>query len=131
MLLAPGADGDFAHVDQLRRNVEGDRNPDLQELSDVSFATARLGYALDASGGLQMTSNGGGELADAEPGNRDARQGVLAVGEHTVLLIGPVGISRAVGGGAFAPLGGAVAKAHLSDYDAARRCSPSARARTR
>jgi hypothetical protein len=34
-----------------------------------------------------------------------------------VLLIGPVGINRAVNGGAFQPVGGRVANAHVSDYD--------------
>ena len=41
---------------------------------------------------------------------------MVAFAAKTVLLLGPVGINRAVGGGPFAPVGGVAAKAHVSDY---------------
>ncbi len=117
MLLAAGADGNFAMSTNFGETWKVIATQTSQELIDVSFATPLIGYALDASGGLQMTSNGGASWQTLSPGTAMPSSGVLAVGEHAVLLFGPVGISRAVGGGAFAPLGGAVARARLSDYD--------------
>lgn len=118
MLLAPGTHGDFAMSLNNGETWKVLATQTSQELRDVSFASAQVGYALDVAGGLQMTANGGVSWQTLSPGTSEHAAGVLALGEHTVLLIGPIGISRAVGGGAFEPLGArAVAKASLSDYD--------------
>jgi photosystem II stability/assembly factor-like uncharacterized protein len=119
MLLAPGTHGDFALSGNGGESWRVIATQTSQELIDVSFATPLVGYALDVDGGLQMTGNGGNSWQTLSPGTSQPALGVLALGEHTVLLFGPVGISRAVGGGPFEPLGGAVAKAHLSEYDEA------------
>lgn len=117
MLLAPGADGDFALSTDYGETWKVIASQTSQELIDVSFATPSQGYALDTSGGLQMTSNAGASWQTLSPGTAKPARAVLALGS-SVLLIGPVGISRAADGGAFAPLHGpAVAKARLSEYD--------------
>lgn len=119
MLLAPGAHGNVAVSTNFGETWRVIATQTSQELVDVSFASPNLGYALDASGGLQLTTNGGASWQTLSPGTSRHADAVLAASEHAVLLIGPIGISRAVAGGPFEPLGGGVASAHLSDYDVA------------
>jgi photosystem II stability/assembly factor-like uncharacterized protein len=117
MLLAPGANGDVAISHSGGQTWQVLSTQTSQELVDVSFGTATLGYALDASGGLQRTTNGGSSWQTLSPGTSGRASAVAALGERTVLLLGPVGISRAVGGGAFEPVTGPVAaRAPVSDY---------------
>ena len=117
MLLAPGAGGDVAISTNGGRTWQVLATQTSQELVDASFGTPTLGYALDASGGLQRTTNGGTSWQTLSPGSSGHASAVAAIGEKTVLLLGPVGISRAVGGGAFVPVTGPVAgKARVSEY---------------
>lgn len=116
LLLAPGSDGDMALSTNGGEGWQVIATQTSQELIDVSFATPALGYALDASGGVQRTTNGGASWETLNPGTTKPARGVVAVGANAVLLIGPVGIYRAVAGGPFEPLGGSVASASLSDY---------------
>jgi photosystem II stability/assembly factor-like uncharacterized protein len=89
-------------------------------LVDVSFASATTGYALDATGGLQLTTNGGTSWRTLDPGTSTPANTVAAVGAGSVLLVGPVGVYRSVGGGRFNPVGGRVAgKARVTDVDVA------------
>jgi photosystem II stability/assembly factor-like uncharacterized protein len=117
MLLAPGAGGNLAISTTGGQTWQVLATQTSQELTDVAFGTASLGYALDVSGGLQRTTNGGATWQTLGPGTASPARAVVAIGTTTVLLIGPVGIYRAVNGGAFQPVGGAVASAHVSDYD--------------
>ena len=72
------------------------------------------------SGGLQRTTNGGASWQTLNAGTSKPARAIVAFPSNTVLLIGPVGVSRAVGGGRFSPVGGKVAfRAQLSDYDLA------------
>jgi photosystem II stability/assembly factor-like uncharacterized protein len=90
------------------------------QLADVAFATPQVGYALDVNGGLQQTNNGGASWATLSPGTTTPAKAVVALGTRAVLLVGPVGIHRAVNGGRFEPMAAkAVASAPLSDYDLA------------
>jgi photosystem II stability/assembly factor-like uncharacterized protein len=116
MLLAPGANGDVAISNTAGQTWQVIPTQTSQELVDVAFAGPALGYALDAKGGLQRTGNGGASWQTLSPGTTRPARAVVAVGSGTVLLIGPVGINRAVNGGAFTPIGGLVARAGLSDY---------------
>ncbi len=117
MLLAPGANGDVAISTNGGQAWQVLSTQTSQELVDVSFGTTTLGYALDASGGLQRTTNGGASWQTLSPGTSRKPSAVAAIGEKTVLLLGPVGINRAVGGGAFEPATGPVAgRAPVSDY---------------
>ena len=118
LLLAPGANGDMAISANAGQSWQVLATQTSQELVDVSFATPALGYALDASGGLQRTANGGASWQTLNPGTTRPAKAVAALAANTVLLIGPVGVNRAVAGGPFEPVAGrAVANAHLSDYD--------------
>ncbi len=117
MLLAPGANGDVALSTNAGQSWQVLSTQTSQELIDVAFGTPTLGYALDASGGLQRTTNGGASWQTLSPGTSRKPSAVAAIGGNAVLLLGPVGISRAVGGGAFEPVTGPVAsRAPVSDY---------------
>lgn len=120
MLLAPGAHG------QLALSVNGGASwqvlatQSTQRLVDVAFGTPALGYALDSSGALQRPTNAGASWATLATGSSRPPDAVVALGERTALLIGPVGIRRASAGGRFVAVRAKlVAHAHLSDYDLA------------
>ncbi|HMD57874.1 MAG TPA: hypothetical protein VKG82_10430 [Solirubrobacteraceae bacterium] len=119
LLLAPGAKGDIAISSNSGQSWNVIATQTSAALVDVAFATPQLGYALDSAGGLQQTGNGGGSWQTLNPGTTQSAKAVVAVGD-AVLLIGPVGVHRAVSGGRFEPVSGrAVANAHVSDYDLA------------
>ncbi len=89
-------------------------------LRDASFASASIGYALDETGGLQLTNNGGASWRTLDPGTSRPADSVAAVADNSVLLVGPVGIYRSVGGGRFNPVGGrVVSKARVAEVDVA------------
>lgn len=117
IVLAPGAKGDLAlsgDSGQTWRVVSTQTSADL---ADVAFSTPQTGYALDVNGGLQQTNNGGASWLTLSPGTSTPAKAVVALGTSAVLLIGPVGIHRAVGGGRFEAITGKlVARAHLDDY---------------
>jgi photosystem II stability/assembly factor-like uncharacterized protein len=117
MLIAPGSGGDMAMSTNAGQTWHVISTQTSQELIDVAFGTPTFGYALDVTGGLQRTGNGGASWQTLNPGTTKPAKAVVALGASTVLLIGPVGINRAVGGGPFAPEGGVIATAHVSDYD--------------
>ena len=117
MLLAPGSNGNVAISTNGGLTWQRIATQTSQELVDVSFGTPSIGYALDAGGGLQRTSNGGASWQTLSPGTSGRASSVAAIGEKTVLLLGPVGMSRAVGGGAFEPVTGPVAShAPVNEY---------------
>jgi len=119
ILLAPGGGGDVAISTNAGQSWQVIATATSKELLDVAFGSATLGYALDVTGGLQRTTNGGASWQTLNPGTTKPARAVVALGSNVVLLLGPVGINRAVAGGPFAPEGGAVSRAHLSDYDIA------------
>ncbi len=117
-MLAPGAKGDFALSTNGGLSWQVIATQTSAELVDVAFSTPQIGYALDAGGGLQQTNNGGASWQTLNPGTTARPSALVALGTQAVLLIGPVGIHRAVNGGRFEPVGGkALATASLSDYD--------------
>jgi photosystem II stability/assembly factor-like uncharacterized protein len=119
IVLAPGASGEIAISANNGQTWQTVATQTSQELVDAAFATPTLGYALDAKGGLQRTTNGGTSWQTLNPGTTRPASALATPGANVVLLIGPVGIYRAVGGGAFAPIGGSVSRAPLTDYDIA------------
>ncbi len=120
LVLAPGTKGDFALSANGGQTWKVIATQTSAALSDVSFSTPQIGYALDVNGGLQETTNGGGSWQTLSPGTTTPARALVALGTNAVLLIGPVGIHRAVSGGRFEPVTGKVAaSAHLSDYDLA------------
>ena len=88
---------------------------------DVSFPTANAGYALDAAGGLFVTTTGGGFWKTLDTGSTARPGAVYAPTPTTVMVIGPTGVRRSVdGGGSFdAVKGGAVARTSLQRVDRA------------
>ena len=111
---------------QLARTTDGGASwralsvPTSAELGDVSFASVDLGYALDLRGGLFKTANGGQSWQTLDPGTTAAPQAVAALANDTVLLAGPRGVRRQVGGGRFDAVSDRdVARARLSDLDTA------------
>src|SRR4029077_2203155 len=92
---------------QLARTADGGQSwralsvPTSAALTDVSFADAQLGYALDERGGLFKTANGGQSWQTLDPGTTVAPRAIAALGQDTVLVAGPVGVRRQVGGGRF------------------------------
>ncbi|HSZ04956.1 MAG TPA: YCF48-related protein [Solirubrobacteraceae bacterium] len=120
LVLAPGAKGDFALSANGGQSWRLIATQTSAELLDVAFSTPQIGYALDVNGGLQQTGNGGASWQTLNPGTTTPARAVVALGASAVLLIGPVGIHRAVDGGRFEAVNGkAVASARLSDYDLA------------
>ena len=120
LVLAPGAKGDFALSANGGQSWQVIATQTSAQLADVAFSTPQIGYALDVNGGLQQTGNGGASWQTLNPGTTAPARALVALGTHAVLLIGPVGIHRAVNGGRFEPVTGKVAaNAHLSDYDLA------------
>ncbi|MGO9763388.1 MAG: hypothetical protein ACLP1Q_19220 [Solirubrobacteraceae bacterium] len=120
LVLAPGAKGDFALSANDGQSWLLIATQTSAELADVAFSTPQIGYALDVNGGLQQTGNGGASWQTLNPGTTAPAKSLVALGTGAVLLIGPVGIHRAVDGGRFEPVTGKVAaSAHVSDYDLA------------
>jgi photosystem II stability/assembly factor-like uncharacterized protein len=120
LVLAPGGKGDFALSANGGQSWRVIATQTSATLADVAFSTPQLGYALDVNGGLQQTSNAGTSWQTLNPGTTSPAKALVALGSQAVLLIGPVGIHRAVSGGRFEPVAGKlVAAAHLSDYDLA------------
>ncbi|MHB8491433.1 MAG: WD40/YVTN/BNR-like repeat-containing protein [Solirubrobacteraceae bacterium] len=120
VVLAPGARGNLALSTDGGQAWQVIATQTSQELVDAAFGTSTLGYVLDARGGLQRTTNGGASWQTLNPGTSRPARAVVAIGANTAMLIGPVGIVRAVNGGPFESVGGKVAyKALVSDYDLA------------
>lgn len=91
------------------------------DLVDTSWADRQTGYAIDARGGLFRSANGGASWATLAPGPGGAAQAVLALpGGGTVLLVGPRGVKRSLGGGQFDRVAGRpVSSTPLSDVQLA------------
>lgn len=120
LVLAPGAKGNLALSTDSGQSWRVLATQTSAELADVAFSSSQIGYALDVNGGLQQTDNGGSSWLTLSPGTSAPAKAVAALGGGTVLLIGPVGIHRAVNGGRFETVSPkALARARLSDYDLA------------
>ncbi len=91
--------------------------PTSADISDTSWSSTTTGYALDARGSLFRTANGGTSWQTLSTGPGGTPRAVLALPDgKTVLLIGPKGVRRSLGGGAFNAVSGkAVRNASLSD----------------
>jgi photosystem II stability/assembly factor-like uncharacterized protein len=119
LVYAPGAKGTVARSDDGGATWRTIATQTSAPLLDVAFATPMVGYALDQTGGLQLTSNGGASWRTLDPGTTTPARALATTGGGTVLLIGPVGVRRARGGGRFQPVAGGVATARLNDVQTA------------
>ncbi len=92
--------------------------PTSEDILDVSFPTAQIGYAVDTEGKLFKSTNTGTSWANLDTGTTARPAAVFAPNANTVLLIGPTGVRRSTNGAdSFSTVRGAVAKAKLNDYD--------------
>jgi photosystem II stability/assembly factor-like uncharacterized protein len=119
--LAPGSKGEIALTFDGGANWRTAAVPTSAPIADASFSSATVGYAADARGGLFRTQNAGLSWQTLSAGPGAPAPAVLALHDgQTVLLIGPRGVRRAVGGGQFDTVAGKlVAKAQLSDVQRA------------
>ena len=68
-------------------------------MRDVSFPTAATGFALDSSGGLFRTTDGGATWRALDTGSTAVARAVLATSATNVLVVGPRGVRRSTDGG--------------------------------
>jgi photosystem II stability/assembly factor-like uncharacterized protein len=116
----------LGHNGQLARTTDGGASwgalavPTSADLTDVSFAAPETGYALDVRGGLFKTANAGQSWQTLDPGTTQPAQAVAALPGGIVLLAGPRGVRRQVGGGRFDPVSNRrVGALRISDLDTA------------
>jgi photosystem II stability/assembly factor-like uncharacterized protein len=120
--FAPGADGALARTVDGGKTWTAGNVATSEDVLDVSFPSALIGYALDVSGGLFRTSSGGAAWKTLDPGTTARASAVLAPSADTVLTIGPRGLRRSTdGGGIFeAATDRTVSRAALSGVDQAK-----------
>lgn len=87
--------------------------PTSSDVKDLSFPSAQTGYALDAKGGLFKTTNAGTTWQTLDTGSTSAPAALAAPADDTLVLVGPTGIRRAVGTGAFEPVGPSSSRSSL------------------
>ena len=81
--------------------------PTSGDIADTSWSDQSTGYAIDARGGLFSTANAGKSWQTLSPGPGGTASAVEALPSGgAVLLVGPRGVRRSVGGGAFQPVAG-------------------------
>ena len=92
--------------------------PTSEDILDVSFPTAQIGYAIDTDGKLFKSTNTGTSWANLDTGTTAKPGAVYAPSANVVILVGPTGVRRSGNGAdSFTTVKGAVAKAKLDDYD--------------
>jgi photosystem II stability/assembly factor-like uncharacterized protein len=119
--FAPGENGTLAKtVDGGQTWVRGNVSTS-EDVLDVSFPTNEAGFALDTTGGLFRTRDGGASWRPLDTGSTANAQAVVATSPTTVLLAGPRGIRRSTDGGdTFSAIRGrAVTRAALNAIDTA------------
>jgi photosystem II stability/assembly factor-like uncharacterized protein len=118
LVYAPGSNGVLAASKDGGATWSTLATQTSANLVDASFASPAIGYALDETGGLQLTNNGGTSWRTLDPGTTKPAGAVAAIGSNSVLLVGPVGVYRSVAGGRFNPVTGKlVARARLANVD--------------
>jgi photosystem II stability/assembly factor-like uncharacterized protein len=119
--FAPGDNGSLARtVDGGKTWTRGNVSTS-EDVLDVAFPTAQVGYALDTAGGLFRTNDGGATWRTLDTGTTARPLAVAAPNATTVIVVGPTGLRRSTDSGdTFAAVRGkAVAKAKLTGIDRA------------
>jgi photosystem II stability/assembly factor-like uncharacterized protein len=119
--FAPGAKGQIAKTTDGGVTWKVANVPTSSDILDTSWVDANNGFALDSRGGLFRTANAGDSWQTLSPGAGPPASAVLALPDgRTVLLVGPTGVKRAIGGGAFQSVAGKpVATAGLNNAELA------------
>jgi photosystem II stability/assembly factor-like uncharacterized protein len=119
--FAPGDNGSLAKTVDGGKTWSRGNVSTSEDLRDVAFPTATVGYALYVSGGLFRTGDGGATWKTLDTGTTARPLALAAPTTATVLLVGPTGLRRSTdGGNTFSTVRGKdVAKAKLSAIDRA------------
>jgi photosystem II stability/assembly factor-like uncharacterized protein len=97
--FAPGDNGTLAKtVDGGKTWTRGNVSTS-EDVIDVAFPTAQVGYALDSAGGLFRTADGGATWKTLDTGTTARPQEIAAPSTSTVILAGPTGLRRSTDGG--------------------------------
>jgi photosystem II stability/assembly factor-like uncharacterized protein len=100
LAFAAGLDGTIARTTDAGHTWQPVHVSSSQDITDVSFVDPDFGYALDLTGKLLRTDDGGTSWRIVKTGFSASPQAVLALGDGSVLLIGPHGILRSARRGA-------------------------------
>src|SRR3954469_10890145 len=95
LVVAPGESGKFA------RSIDGGRHwttvqvPTSEALTDVWFVDGNVGFALDAGGQVQRTTDAGDGWSELPTGTSARPNALYAPDQSVVILFGPKGVRRA------------------------------------
>lgn len=119
--FAPGADGALGKTTDGGRTWTRANVATSEDVLDVAFPTATVGYALDVQGGLFRTADGGATWKTLDTGTTARPNAVVATSPDTVLVLGPTGVRRSTDGGNVfdAVRSDAVARTALTDAERA------------
>lgn len=119
--FAPGGDGALARTVDSGRTWTRANVATSEDVRDVAFPTATIGYALDVDGGLFRTADAGATWTTLDTGTTADPPAVVATSAENVLLIGPTGVRRSTdSGGVFETVrDGDVARLRLEEVERA------------
>ena len=117
---APGDNGALAITTDAGATWVRGNVATSEDVRDVSFPTAQIGYALDTAGGVFRTQSGGQAWSALDAGASDPPSAIVAPAPATVLTVGPRGVRRSTDGGeSFSGVRGRVSDAALTGVDRA------------
>jgi photosystem II stability/assembly factor-like uncharacterized protein len=119
--FAPGDNGSLAKTVDGGRTWTRGNVATSEDVVDVAFPTALVGYALDSAGGLFRTNDGGATWKSLDTGTTARPFQLAAPTTSTVILAGPTGLRRSTNSGdTFSTVRGKdVVKARLDAVDRA------------
>jgi photosystem II stability/assembly factor-like uncharacterized protein len=119
--FAPGDNGSLAKTTDGGKTWTRGNVATSEDVVDVAFPTALVGYTLDSSGGLFRTNDGGATWKTLDTGTTARPSELTAPSTSTVLVAGPIGLRRSTdSGNTFSAVKGKdVAKARLDAIDRA------------
>ncbi|HEX5922393.1 MAG TPA: YCF48-related protein, partial [Baekduia sp.] len=97
--FAPGDNGSLAKTTDGGKTWTRGNVATSEDVTDVAFPTALVGYALDSAGGLFRTNDGGGTWKTLDTGTTARPFQIAAPSTSTVLLAGPTGLRRSTDSG--------------------------------
>ena len=95
LVLAPGQSGKLARSTDGGRHWTTSQLPTSEDLRDAWFVDDKVGFALDAGGGVLRTLDGGSGWSSIGTGAEVHPNALYAVDQGVVLLFGPKGVRRA------------------------------------
>jgi photosystem II stability/assembly factor-like uncharacterized protein len=119
--FAPGDNGTLAKTTDGGKTWTRGNVSTSEDVIDVAFPTAQVGYALDSAGGLFRTNDGGATWKTLDTGTTAHPFQIAAPSTSTVILAGPTGLRRSTDSGdSFTTVKGKdVVKAKLDAIDRA------------